>query len=235
MRLHFRLTPNDYLVPWDYLPNLAGWLHDRLGDRDDLHEGTSLYSMSDLTHGRVRRGKLDFEGGSSFFLSSHRDDVLVELMANLMKRPLTRDERDPRRVAWGMYVEEVTMERTPTFGSATTFWAKSPVLVREQREDGGRDHALFGEERADGLLTRVLHWKQQQAGLPQAGAMRFDRGYAKAKSKLIEYKGVKNRASLCPVIVEGGPEVCAFAWNVGAGHSTGVGFGALDVMTRTPK
>ncbi len=230
MRLHFRLTPNDRPVPWDYLPNLTGWLHGRLGKRDDLHEGTSLYSMSDLSHGRVRRGALDSEGGSSFFLSSYRDDVLVELMADLMRKPITYEEQDPRRVAWGMHVEAVDMERTPEFGETATFWAKSPVLLRDARPDGSREHILYGEEQSDELLTRVLHWKQGQAGLTPVGAMRFDRSYGKAKSKLITYKGVHNRASLCPVVVEGGAGVCAFAWNVGGGQSTGVGFGALEMM-----
>ena len=230
MRLHFRLSPNDRPVPWAYLPNLAGWMHARLGERSDLHDGTSLYSLSDLSHGRVRRGALDFAGGSSFFLSSHRDDVLVELMADLMRRPVTYTERDPRRVAWGMYVEEVTIERAPSFGEAATFWAKSPVLVRADREDGTREHLLHDETRADEVLTRVLHWKQERAGLSPTGSVRFDRSYPKAKTKLIEYKGVRNRASLCPVVVEGGPEVCAFAWNVGVGHSTGVGFGAIELM-----
>ena len=228
MRLHFRLTPNDTPVPWAYHQNLAGWLYDRLGDDEQLHDGTSLYSLSNLSHGRVRRGALDFEGGSSFFLSSHRDDLLIELMSDLLGRKGHPDARDPRRVAWGMYVEAVDMEREPAFGERATFWATSPVLVRERREDGTRAHVTYDDPRADELLTRTLHTKQERAGLPVGGAMRFDRSHAGAKTKLIRYKEVDNRASLCPVIVEGGPEVCAFAWNVGAGHSTGVGFGALE-------
>lgn len=228
MRLHFRLTPNHRPVPWTYPENLTGWLHDRLGQDSDLHDGTSLYSVSDLAHGRVRRGALDFEGGSSFFLSSHRDDILVQLMSDLMQPPPPPGRRDPREVAYGMRVEAVDIGRTPEFGDTATFWAKSPVLVRARREDGTKEHVLFDDPRADELLTRTLHTKQERAGLPVAGSVRFDRSYPKAKSKLITYKGVSSRASLCPVVVEGGPEVCAFAWNVGAGHSTGVGFGALE-------
>lgn len=230
MRLHFHLTPNAITVPWAYHQNLAGWLHSRLRDDDQLHAGISLYSMSNLSHGRPRRGGLDFEGGSSFFLSSQRDELLVELMGDLLGRNGRPTDRDPRRIAWGMYVESVDMERTPSFGEAATFWAKSPVLIRERREDGTKEHVLFGEERADELLTRVLHTKQEYAGLAAMGRVRFDRSYTKAKSKLVEYKGIRNRGSLCPVIVEGGPEVCAFVWNVGVGHSTGIGFGALEVM-----
>ncbi|MFK8057856.1 MAG: CRISPR-associated endoribonuclease Cas6 [Saprospiraceae bacterium] len=230
MRLLFRLTPNVRPVPWDYQQNLSGWLYKQLGEDSELHEGTSLYSLSDLTHGNVRRGKLDFEGGSTFFLSSQRDDILIGLMTNLLKPSMPNSDRDPKRVAWGMYVESVDMQREPAFGDTASFWAKSPVLVRKRREDGTKVHVLFDEKEADELLTQTLHTKMERAGLAPKGSIRFDRSYAKAKSKLVTYKGVKSRASLCPVIVDGGPDVCAFAWNVGAGHSTGIGFGALEMM-----
>jgi CRISPR-associated endoribonuclease Cas6 len=217
-------------VPWDYQQNLSGWLYQQLGEDSELHEGTSLYSLSDLTHGSVRRGKLDFEGGSTFFLSSQHDDILIELMTNLLKPRMANSNRDPKRVAWGMYVESVDMQREPAFGACTTFWAKSPVLVRKRREDGTKAHVLYNDADADELLTRTLHTKMERAGLAPKGAMRFDRQYSKAKTKMVTYKGVKSRASLCPVVVEGGADVCAFAWNVGAGHSTGIGFGALEMM-----
>lgn len=230
MRLHFRLSPNDRPVPWEYLQNLAGWLYQQLGEDSALHEGTSLYSLSQLMHGRVRRNALDFEGGSTFFLSSLRDDILIELMTNLLKPTAPNSSRDPKRVAWGMYVESVDMQRNPEFGETATFWAKSPVLVRRRREDGSKEHVLFQDKTADQLLTQTLHTKMESAGLTPKGSMHFDRSYTKAKSKMVTYKKVKSRGSLCPVIVEGGPEVCAFAWNVGAGHSTGIGFGALEMM-----
>ena len=55
----------------------------------------------------------------------------------------------------------------------------------------------------------------------------FDKNYEKAKTCLINYKGIKTRASICPVIIKGKPETKAFAWNVGMGNSTGIGFGAI--------
>ncbi len=220
MRLLFRLSPNLQPVPFDYQQNLAGWMYNQLGDNSDLHDGTSLYSLSDLARGSVRRGKLDFEGGSTFFLSSYHDAILVELMRNLFN--------SDTEVAFGMKVEGVDIQREPHFGERTLFWAKSPVLVRVKREDGGRDHVIYDDPRAGDLLTRTLHTKQRLAGLPEVGRMYFQPDFENPRTKLIKYKGVQNRASLCPVVVEGGPEVCSFAWNVGAGHSTGIGFGALD-------
>jgi CRISPR-associated endoribonuclease Cas6 len=57
--------------------------------------------------------------------------------------------------------------------------------------------------------------------------IRFDTSYSGAKTKLISYGKIKNRVSVCPIIIKGTPETKAFAWNVGVGNSTGIGFGAL--------
>ena len=54
------------------------------------------------------------------------------------------------------------------------------------------------------------------------------RHYRNAKTRLITLAGSPNRASVCPVIVEGPPSAVAFAWNVGAGNSTHYGFGSLN-------
>jgi CRISPR-associated endoribonuclease Cas6 len=44
---------------------------------------------------------------------------------------------------------------------------------------------------------------------------------------MIIYKGIANKANWCPVIIKGRPETKLFAWNVGLGNSTGIGFGAI--------
>jgi CRISPR-associated endoribonuclease Cas6 len=81
-------------------------------------------------------------------------------------------------------------------------------------------------------MTKTMQTKLRAAGLEQhadAVSVRFDTSYAGAKTKLVDIHGIKNRTSVCPVIVEGSPEAVAFAWDVGVGHSTGAGFGALSV------
>jgi CRISPR-associated endoribonuclease Cas6 len=57
--------------------------------------------------------------------------------------------------------------------------------------------------------------------------IRFDTSVNGAKTKIIDYRGIKNRVNMCPVIIEGKPASKEFAWNVGVGNSTGVGFGAI--------
>ena len=58
-------------------------------------------------------------------------------------------------------------------------------------------------------------------------SIQFEANYPNSRTKKITYKGVQNRANWCPVIIEGKPETKLFAWNVGLGNSTGIGFGAI--------
>lgn len=51
--------------------------------------------------------------------------------------------------------------------------------------------------------------------------------YSGKRIKLMTYKGIKNKASMCPVIIKGTLQSKQFAWNVGIGNSTGIGFGAI--------
>ena len=57
--------------------------------------------------------------------------------------------------------------------------------------------------------------------------VKFDKEYLKPTIKAVTYNGVLNKGSLCPVIIEGTAEQIGFAWDVGVGNSTGIGFGAL--------
>ncbi len=66
-----------------------------------------------------------------------------------------------------------------------------------------------------------------RANLPQEVEVSFDTSYENPKTKLVNYKGINIRASFCPVIVKGHPRAVQFAWEVGVGNSTGIGFGAL--------
>ena len=73
----------------------------------------------------------------------------------------------------------------------------------------------------------------EKAGLPIDNSLdiEFDLTYLKKCTKKFNYKKgkhvIENIASWCPVIIQGKPETKVFAWNVGVGNSTGIGFGAL--------
>lgn len=225
MRLHFQLSPNTQTVPYEYQHFLTGAWHKWLGD-NDLHDSISLYSLGWL-HGGVtmKNGRridgLDFPDGARWFVSGHDENLLQKIADGALR---------DGAVCCGMEVLEIRSQRTPDFGSRFCFKAGSPILARSKEVEGRVTHLLHSDEAADNVLTQTLRHKMDKAGLDESHksvTVKFDRAYRGARTKLVSIKGIGNRASVCPVIVEGTPEAVQFAWNVGVGHLTGNGFGSL--------
>ncbi len=218
MRIYLHLTPNREPVPFDYQPFLVGAFHKWLGE-NELHDDISLYSLSWLTHGQATKRGLDFPNGSTFYVSSFSDDLLAALVRGVFKG---------HQIRWGMEVREVVIQRTPAFGSEQRFLAQSPILVKRKPE-GAKHHTYYfpGDEKVDDYLTDTLRNKLQRANLDHKVSVRFDPAYPNPRIKKNTYNGIDIKAALCPVIVTGHPRAVQFAWEVGVGNSTGIGFGAL--------
>jgi CRISPR-associated endoribonuclease Cas6 len=160
---------------------------------------------------------LEFPERTVWTISCWDENVLNKLVIELLKH---------RKMPFGMLVQDIDFVETPTFGSRKFFLALSPILVK--KFDGKRiKHLIYSDTEAASVMTATLQKKLQHAGLSTDVQVRFDTTYSNAKTALISINGIQNRASFCPVIVEGNPESVAFAWICGVGHSTGCGFGAL--------
>lgn len=218
MRIYLHLSPNTEIVPFNYQAALVGAFHRWLGE-NDLHDEISLYSLSWLSNSHPRRGGLDFPGGSTFYVSAPSQQMLAALLEGV---------QNGWQVRWGMEVKEVTIQRTPEFGEQQRFLVQSPVLIKRREETGsGYRYYYYSDEEADGFLTETLLHKLRRAGLTEEASVAFDKSYPAPKTKMVNYRGIDIRASACPVIVSGDPQAVAFAWEVGVGNSTGIGFGAL--------
>jgi CRISPR-associated endoribonuclease Cas6 len=221
VRLHLYLTA-PLAVPFDYLSTLKSAFHRWAGHNPTLHDGLSLYSYSWLHGGRAGRGGIRFTEGASWFISAPDETLIHELVSGVVRAPA---------LDLGLAVRDVRMQRAPEFeASEQPFRVASPVFIKHEGEKGKpADHLLPGHPLADELLTSTLRHKLRQVGLDDTGAaVRFDPAFvATAKSKLFHYKQVQCRGSICPVLVSGSAEQIQFAWEVGVGHSTGIGCGAL--------
>ncbi len=239
MRALIRFSPNTHTVPFNHLPKIVGFIHRCIGKDNTLHDNVSLYSLGWLQGGVKRREGLHFPEGAQLSFSAHDPQVLLQLVQGVQEK---------MDFAFGMRAEEVVLQKPPYVETGEArFGVASPVLVRKevpfeelpekiQQNMQAHDKATVTavkyltheDPEADDLLTQVFHTKLEAAGLPREGAsVRFDREYFRPRVKLVDYDGVKSKASLCPVIVKGSPEQIAFCWKVGVGQSTGVGFGAL--------
>lgn len=219
MRLNLSLTSTRQLVPFDYQQRLVGAFHKWLGTNEQ-HDGLSLYSLSWLSQGRAneQRTGLRFNQETSWSISSHDPKLLLQVIRGIQTDPA---------IAFGMSVRSLTIQELPDFRSEQRFVVASPVFIKRSIE-GNVTHVLYDHPLASDCLTETIRRKLRKAGLADGGVrVEFDRSYQKAQTKLLTFNGIQNRASLCPVIVSGTPEQVAFAWCVGVGNSTGIGFGAL--------
>lgn len=217
MRIYLKLTPNTSPVPFSYQENLTGSFHKWIGI-NDIHDDLSFYSFSWLKGGKMNDNMLNFKDGAYWFISCWKEELLKKVINGIRKEP---------DMAYGMKVYEITICPDPDLSSVEQFILASPVLIK-RNINSKQKHYEYTDNESDMLLTQTLLFKMDRAGIRDSSVkVSFNRNYLNAKVKVIDYKGISNKVNLCPVIIKGKSETKQFAWNVGLGNSTGIGFGAI--------
>lgn len=218
MRLHIKTSKSKGSIDFNYQLLLTGCVQKWLGKDNEEHGKVSLYSFSWLHNVNVLKTGVQLKDGSSFFLSFHSDEPAKRVLKNILQEP---------EMFAGARVIDITIEETPLFSSKEHFFLGSPILIKKH-DNNKEKHYTFMDEESNQFMTDTLKAKATHAGLITEGVkVYFDREYLSPKTKVVAYRNIKNKVNICPIIVEGPPEVVAFAWNVGIGNSTGIGFGAL--------
>lgn len=217
MRIILRTSPTTEVIPFDYQKSLVGAFHKWLG-KNHLHDDISLYSLSWLQGGTSTKNGLEFNQGAEWHISAYDPTLLKQLIKGIQIDPT---------ISFGMEANSITIMDAPDFGELEKLYLNSPVFVK-RNENGRTRFYLHDDKETDQLMTQTMITKLKKAGLNHEGIkISFDKTYLNPKTKKISFGGIDCRASLCPVIIEGTPEQLAFAWNVGIGNSTGIGFGSL--------
>jgi len=217
MRLHLKIETLNHTIPFDHQPLLVGTIHKWLGMNNE-HGEVSLYSFSRIENGRATKAGLKFDRDATLFISSHNEELIKKLVWGIQQDKSMFD---------GLTVKELVLEQNPDLSNRELFFVGSPIFIKRQFEDV-TEHILYTDERAPQFLKETLKTKMKLAGMTDDDfEICFDTTYARAECKLINYKGIANKANWCPVIIKGSPEVKLFAWNVGLGNSTGIGFGGI--------
>jgi CRISPR-associated endoribonuclease Cas6 len=218
MRIYLQLTKNKELIPFNYQPSLTGALHKWMGRDNYEHGKVSLYSFSWLQNVDTTKEGINLNRGSNFFISAYDEMLIKTLMKGILADPL---------VCYGSSVASINVQETPVFSAVQRFSIASPVFIQRFDEEKN-SHIIYSDEKASVYLTETMQRKLALAGLPTDNvSVSFDLTYHQPRTKVVTYKGIGNRANICPVIVEGTPQQVGFAWKVGVGNSTGIGFGAL--------
>lgn len=218
MRIHLRTTTNTSPVPFNYQQKLVGTIHKWIG-KNSIHDKISLYSFSWLNGGKKVGNALDFSNGASMFISFYDEQLIKQIINTILDDP---------QMFCGMRVVDISLVSNPDFADCDYFYCASPIFIKRKLEDGTIKQYNFDDEETDNLLKETLLSKMKEVGLEdETLEIKFDRSYVKKKTKLVRYRGIGNVANLCPIVIKGKPETKLFAWNVGIGNCTGIGFGAI--------
>lgn len=219
MRIYLSTTKNRTVVPYDHIPFLVGAIHKWLGGINALHDEISLYSFSWLRGAKAGTGGLHFPYGAEWFISSYDTTMIKSLVTGIQSDPT---------INFGLIVKDMVIKEDRTFGEVESFSVASPIFIK-RRVNEILKHFIYDDEDSDKYLTETLQTKLKKAGLVSDNIeVSFNKEYHRPQTKLVNYNGISNRASICPIIIKGSPQQISFAWNVGVGNSTGIGFGALD-------
>jgi CRISPR-associated endoribonuclease Cas6 len=217
MRLHLKIKSSNQTIPFDHQPLLVGCIHKWLG-WNDVHGNVALFSFSRLDGCKATNDGFLFRNGSTFFISTFDTDMVKQLIKGIQNDPV---------MFHGLTVDEIIIEQDPDLTERDLFFTASPILISRRINDK-IEQIFYDDPRASQFLKETIKTKMDKAGISDDGFdIRFDTTYHKAGTKMVTYKGIKNRASWCPVVITGNPKIKRFIWNVGLGNSTGIGFGAI--------
>ena len=219
MRIHLKTSPNTISIPFEYQQKLVGTIHKWIGN-NSIHGKISLYSFSWLNGGRKINNALQFPYGATLFISFWDDTIVKTIIKTILDDP---------EMFCGMSVTDITIDNEPELSERDLFYCASPIFIKRKQEDGNTRQYNFKDELASRLLKETLCSKMKEAGMEEDETLdiKFDLSYSKKKLKLVRYHGIGNKACFCPVIIKAKEETKRFAWNVGIGNCTGIGFGAI--------
>ena len=217
MRIHLKLSNNKTTLPFNYQPYLVGAFHKWLGKNAE-HGELSLYSFSWLSNGKIQKNGFEFPDGTNWFISAHDETLIKKIIIGIQNDP---------EIKFGLTVKEILLNETPNFTNAERFKVASPVFIKRNTSEGIKFY-FYNDADSPKLLTETLKHKLEKAGIENSNVeVTFDKLYPNPTTKKSNYNGIDNKGSVCPIIITGSQEQITFAWNVGVGNSTGIGFGAL--------
>ena len=218
MRIYIKLSRNSTVIPFNYQHLLTGVIHKWLGKDNSEHGKKSLYSFSWFQNASTLKNGVTLNSDSYFFISAYDPDLIKQITIGILNDPQT---------FCGSRVVDIQLKNAPDFSGEERFFLNSPILIK-QKDGKKTKHITFHDEVFGKLLTENLKAKLESVNLPTDKlSVELDKSYAFPQTKLVDYKGIKNKTTFAPMIIKGSPEQIAFAWCCGLGHSTGVGFGSI--------
>jgi len=218
MRLYLKLDKNTKTIPFNYQELLTGTIHKWIGEDNNIHGKQGQFSFSWIQNTVAYKQGINLKNDAYFFISSRNVELIKKIVKNILDDPIMFS---------GVKVFDVQIKDTPEFSNSENFLMASPVLLKVKEDDEIR-HVTLEDDDFEEILTVNFKRKLEKAGLTSEGvSIKLNPETSFRQTKLVTYKKIKNKTSFAPIVIKGSPEQIAFAWEVGLGNSTGIGFGAL--------
>ncbi len=218
MRIYIKLSKAEKLLPFNYQELLTGVVHKWIGENNEVHGKPNRYSFSWIQNTVAEKGGLRLKNDAYFFIGSYDSDLLKKIIKGII---------EDSEMFYGIRATDVQIGNIPNFNSMQEFLMASPVLLKVKQETGVK-HVTIEDDTFEELLTQSFKNKLQGAEIDSEGVMiKVNPKSTYRSTKLVTYRGIKNKTSLVPIIIEGNQEQIAYAWCNGLGNSTGIGFGSL--------
>lgn len=218
MRVYIQLSKNDKTIPFNYQPLITGVIHKWLGKDNEFHGKSNVFTFSWLQNTIASKEGINLKEDAYFFISAHNPDFIRSIVKGILK---------DSEIFYGIRALDIQIQKAPSFLKEASFLLASPILLKE-KEEGKTRHVTYKDKDFDKLLTESFKRKLKNAEIEANNVqVLINPDSAYRSTKLVDYNGIKNRTTLAPITIRGTTEQIQYAWCVGLGNSTGIGFGAL--------
>lgn len=233
LKITFKAIPG-FKIPYDNNHTIASIIYTALEDQHfatELHDSRKFkyftFSQVHIPRLEIQQDGLICKDGRFQVQISSADE---EFIRNLWHGLFTNPSIDFQGAM--VEVEKAEIVKTPKFKESMRFKTLSPVYLRT-----GRDGKIWDlapeEEEFQGRLSENL-FKKYWSYMKRADHLYLKFKPLESKQKRIVIKKgdieIYHRAHQMKFELQGPPELLKFAWQVGLGEKTSMGFGMIDIL-----
>lgn len=240
LKITLKSKKNRLKIPFNYNHIVSAIIYSRIADlkfAEELHSSNSykFFTFSQLNIHKFKRIKSGFlsQNGKIDFLISSPDDYLIKSLVEGFLNDLTINF-----IGETLSIEKVELLSVPDFEEKIKVKTLSPIITRTKKEVGGMmktwdlapgDHFFRNLEK--NLIYKYLEFYKLESTDKK---IKIYSEMRNVKGKRITIENGKeqthHRAYMMDLILEGNKELLRFAYDVGLGEKSGLGFGMLKVI-----
>ena len=222
-------------VPFNYNLLLSGLIYTCIKDVDaalaeKIHSNPEYsyftFSLLKTPSKMTSKTGIYIKDAAHFFFSSPVPDISTCFIEGILVNPELRIGRTC------LYLDQVEVLSTPTFGNEVYFSTLSPIIVRTIRKEGEKSKTRDLEPQDEKFLDCLknnLKRKYEDFYEKTGGDISFSESQL-TKSMRLKIKDTYHRGSMMKFKVKGNTDLIKFGFEAGFGEKTGLGFGMVEVV-----